>query len=66
MIEHNTEVVLSSDWVIDLGPKGGKYGGDIIAHGTPKDIAQIKDSATGETLLKDLWRVAYRGRIKRA
>lgn len=52
MIEHNTEVISASDWVIDLGPKGGKHGGEIIGQGTPKEIAQIKNSATGEILAK--------------
>jgi excinuclease ABC subunit A len=54
MIEHNSEVILASDWVIDLGPEGGKHGGEIIAQGTPEEIAQIKESATGEILSKKL------------
>lgn len=54
MIEHNSEVILASDWVIDLGPEGGKHGGEIIAQGTPKEIVNIKNSATGELLAKIL------------
>lgn len=52
IIEHNSEVILASDWVIDLGPEGGKEGGEIVAQGTPKEIAKIKHSATGKLLAK--------------
>jgi excinuclease ABC subunit A len=47
VIEHNLDVIKTSDWVIDLGPEGGDGGGRIIAEGTPKDIAQDKRSVTG-------------------
>jgi excinuclease ABC subunit A len=50
VIEHNLDVVKTADWVIDLGPEGGDGGGDIIAIGTPEDIAQQKGSHTGRFL----------------
>ena len=50
VIEHNLDVVKTADWVIDLGPEGGDGGGDIIAIGTPEDVAQQKDSHTGRFL----------------
>ncbi|MBT4220905.1 MAG: excinuclease ABC subunit UvrA [Candidatus Magasanikbacteria bacterium] len=49
-IEHNLDVIKSADWVIDLGPEGGKRGGDIVAEGTPKDILKVKSSLTGKYL----------------
>jgi len=51
-IEHNLDVVRQADWVIDLGPEGGKAGGRIIAEGTPEDIVNVPGSATGEYLGK--------------
>jgi excinuclease ABC subunit A len=54
VIEHNMEVIKSSDWVIDLGPEGGSKGGQIIAHGTPEQITKIKGSHTGKHLKKVL------------
>ena len=50
IIEHNLDVVRSSDWVIDLGPEGGEGGGRIVAAGTPEDIAAAPDSYTGRYL----------------
>lgn len=50
VIEHNADVILSSDWVIDLGPEGGNEGGEIIAQGTPEDIIKNANSATGKVL----------------
>ena len=47
MIEHNLDVILQSDYIIDLGPEGGTKGGTIIATGTPEEIAKIKNSHTG-------------------
>ena len=52
IIEHNLDVIKSADYVIDLGPEGGKYGGDIVATGTPEDIAKNKKSLTGKYLKK--------------
>ena len=53
VIEHNLEVVKTADWVIDIGPEGGDGGGEIVAAGTPEDVAKVKASHTG-TYLKDL------------
>jgi excinuclease ABC subunit A len=50
VIEHNLDVVKTADWVIDLGPEGGDGGGDIIAFGTPEDVAQQNNSHTGRFL----------------
>ena len=53
VIEHNTEVIKCADWIIDLGPEGGKKGGNILFTGTPEDLALLKGNATGE-YLKDI------------
>lgn len=53
VIEHNVDVIKSADWVIDLGPGGGTHGGEIVAAGTPKDVAKSKTSATAK-FLKDV------------
>ena len=53
VIEHNLDVIKRADWVIDLGPGAGDQGGRIVAAGTPEDVAQIADSATGR-YLRDL------------
>ncbi|HWK78830.1 excinuclease ABC subunit UvrA, partial [Microbacterium sp.] len=47
VIEHNLDVIKSADWVIDLGPEGGSGGGEILATGTPEQIARVEDSHTG-------------------
>ena len=54
VIEHNLEVVKCADWVIDLGPEGGSGGGQIIAEGTPEDVARAPGSITGRYLAKSL------------
>lgn len=54
IIEHNLDVIKNTDWVIDLGPEGGDGGGQIIAQGTPKNLAANKDSITGKYLAKVL------------
>ncbi|MBA3047338.1 excinuclease ABC subunit A, partial [Candidatus Falkowbacteria bacterium] len=54
IIEHNLDVIKSVDWIIDLGPEGGDRGGEIIAVGSPKDIAKNKKSHTGQYLAKAL------------
>ena len=54
IIEHNLHVIKSADWVIDMGPEGGQNGGQIIAEGTPEDLAKRSVSPTGEFLRKYL------------
>ena len=54
VIEHNLDVIKTSDWIIDLGPEGGSDGGNIVATGTPESVAQIKKSFTGQFLDKIL------------
>ena len=50
LIEHNLDVIRCSDWVIDLGPEGGDKGGEIVAVGTPEDVAKNPKSYTGKYL----------------
>jgi excinuclease ABC subunit A len=50
VIEHNLDVIKTADWIIDLGPEGGNKGGEIIATGTPEDVAKSKVSHTGKFL----------------
>jgi excinuclease ABC subunit A len=50
VIEHNLDVIKQSDWIVDLGPEGGEAGGEIVAVGTPEDVAAVQDSFTGQFL----------------
>ena len=50
VIEHNLDVIKTADWIIDLGPEGGLRGGDVVAAGTPEDVAEVKESYTGQYL----------------
>ncbi|MGB7203909.1 MAG: excinuclease ABC subunit UvrA, partial [Anderseniella sp.] len=50
VIEHNLEVIKTADWIIDLGPEGGDGGGEIVATGTPEDVATVERSYTGQYL----------------
>ena len=50
VIEHNLDVIKTADWVVDLGPEGGSDGGEIVAEGTPEEVAKIKSSFTGQFL----------------
>ncbi|HET8960432.1 MAG TPA: excinuclease ABC subunit A, partial [Nocardioides sp.] len=50
VIEHNLDVIKTSDWVVDMGPEGGSRGGTVIAEGTPEDVAANPDSYTGHFL----------------
>jgi len=50
VIEHNLEVIKTADWILDMGPEGGDGGGTIVASGTPEDVANIKESYTGQYL----------------
>ncbi|MDF5555061.1 ATP-binding cassette domain-containing protein, partial [Vibrio parahaemolyticus] len=50
VIEHNLDVIKTADWIIDLGPEGGQGGGEIIAQGTPEDVALVEGSHTARFL----------------
>ena len=50
VIEHNLDVIKTADWIIDLGPEGGLRGGDVVAAGTPEEVADVKESYTGQYL----------------
>ncbi|HVM79586.1 MAG TPA: excinuclease ABC subunit UvrA [Stellaceae bacterium] len=50
VIEHNLEVIKTADWILDLGPEGGAGGGRIVAAGTPEQVAEVKESYTGQYL----------------
>ena len=54
VIEHNMDVIKSADYIIDLGPEGGDSGGEIIAYGSPEEVANNFNSRTGEILVKKL------------
>ena len=56
IIEHNMDVIKNADWIIDLGPEGGDGGGQVIATGTPQEIAKVKASYTGQFLQKEFAR----------
>jgi excinuclease ABC subunit A len=50
VIEHNLDVIKTADYIIDLGPEGGSRGGSVVAMGTPEEVAQVKESYTGQFL----------------
>ncbi len=54
VIEHNLEVIKTADCVVDLGPEGGSGGGNIIATGTPEEVARVPGSYTGQFLAEYL------------
>ena len=54
VIEHNLDVIKTADWIVDLGPEGGARGGEIVAEGTPEQVAAVPASATGEYLARVL------------
>ena len=58
VIEHNLEVIKTADWIIDIGPEGGDGGGEIVATGTPEDVAKVKRSYTGTYLAPILKKTA--------
>jgi excinuclease ABC subunit A len=64
VIEHNLEVIKTADWLIDLGPEGGDGGGEIVAAGTPEDIARVKRSYTGQFLDPVLSRREAKGKTR--
>ncbi len=54
VIEHNLDVIKAADWLIDIGPEGGKGGGEVVFAGQPKDIVNVKESYTGSSLAKHI------------
>ena len=52
VIEHNLDVIRNADWIIDMGPEGGKGGGTVVAEGTPEQVARVPASHTGSFLAK--------------
>jgi excinuclease ABC subunit A len=67
VIEHNLDVVKTADWVVDFGPEGGDGGGEIVAFGTPEQVAANPKSWTGRYLAELLERHEQRrkGRVKK-
>jgi len=56
VIEHNLDVIKTADWIVDMGPEGGAGGGEVVASGTPEQVAENPASFTGrylQPLLKD-------------
>jgi excinuclease ABC subunit A len=66
VIEHNLEVIKTADWILDLGPEGGDGGGEIVASGTPEDVAKNPRSYTGQYLKPLLKNAAASKRLKAA
>jgi excinuclease ABC subunit A len=62
VIEHNLDVVKTSDWIIDLGPEGGDGGGRVLAEGSPEEISQVRESFTGQFLRRILGAARKRAR----
>ncbi|MBT6819668.1 MAG: excinuclease ABC subunit UvrA, partial [Candidatus Magasanikbacteria bacterium] len=54
IIEHNLDVIKCADWIVDLGPEGGDKGGEVVAIGTPEEVARKAGSFTGKYLKKHL------------
>ena len=54
VIEHNLDVIKTADYIIDLGPEGGDRGGEVVATGTPEEVAKNKKSFTGQYLKEKL------------
>ena len=66
MIEHNLDVICQADWIIDLGPEGGFRGGNVIAKGTPEEVAEVKQSYTGSYIKEMLEREKRRPAVKKS
>ncbi len=54
VIEHNLDVIKTADWVIDLGPEGGSRGGQVVATGTPEEVARVRGELHGQFLTRIL------------
>ena len=65
VVEHNLEVIKTADWIIDLGPEGGHAGGEVVAAGTPEQVAEVARSYTGQAL-RPLFNLPTSGRKKPA
>jgi excinuclease ABC subunit A len=63
VIEHNLDVIKTADWIIDLGPEGGERGGQVVAAGTPEDVAEVRESYTGQFLQKALGTRSLESRV---
>lgn len=63
VIEHNLDLIAQADWILDLGPGGGKHGGRLVAQGTPMDVAKLETSPTGRALKRHLAQRASAGRL---
>jgi excinuclease ABC subunit A len=66
VVEHHLDVIKTADWVIDLGPEAGQAGGELVAEGTPEQIAQVAGSYTGKFLRDVLPRANGKGAVPRA
>ena len=64
VIEHNLDVVKTADWIVDFGPEGGDGGGEIVASGTPEQVARDTKSWTGRYLAQLLERHAARRKVR--
>lgn len=64
VIEHNMDLIKAADWIIDIGPEGGRNGGKIVAQGTPASLAENGQTYTGEYLKKEFKRVHHKTSIK--
>jgi excinuclease ABC subunit A len=58
VIEHNLDVIKQADWIVDLGPEGGEAGGEVVACGTPEQVAEVDGSHTGQFLRSVLPKIA--------
>lgn len=60
VVEHNLDLIKTADWIIDVGPEGGAGGGEVLAQGTPEDVAKVENSYTGQALARLLKRDSER------
>jgi excinuclease ABC subunit A len=60
VIEHNLDVIKTADWLVDMGPEGGDAGGEVVAAGTPEEVAQCRRNHTG-AFLKEIFEEGSRG-----